>query len=108
MRLLANESDKVLAFLRGDLLFVFNFNPTRSFTGYGVLVPPASAWRHLFDTDEVRFGGQGRIEPGQGFSPVLVKDAEHGELVQQIRLYLPSRTAVVLRRDFKHTNRRKR
>ena len=108
MRLLANESDKVLAFLRGDLLFVFNFNPTRSFTGYGVLVPPASAWRHLFDTDEVRFGGQGRIEPGQGFSPVLVKDAEHGELVQQIRLYLPSRTAVVLRRDFKQTNRRKR
>ena len=97
-KLLANEPDKVLAFLRGDKLFVFNFNPTQSFTDYGILVPPASRWRHLFDTDEVRFGGQGRIAAGQAFEPALVRDGAHNELVQQIRLYLPSRTALVLKR----------
>ena len=97
-KLLANEPDKVLAFLRGDKLFVFNFNPTQSFADYGVLVPPASRWRHLFDTDEVRFGGQGRIAAGQAFEPALVRDDAHNELVQQIRLYLPSRTALVLKR----------
>ena len=96
VRLVANDGDKVLAFVRGELLFVFNFNPTESFTDYGVLVPPASRWAHLFDTDEVRFGGQGRIAAGQSFEPVLVKD--RGELVQQIRLYLPARTAIVLKR----------
>ena len=101
VRLLANEPDKVLAFLRGDLLFVFNFNPTRSFTDYGVLVPPASTWRHRFDTDEVRFGGQGRIRPGQVFEPILVKDESHNEIVQQIRLYLPARAALVLERVFR-------
>ena len=101
VRLLANEPDKVLAFLRGDLLFVFNFNPTRSFTDYGVLVPPASTWRHRFDTDEVRFGGQGRISPGQVFEPILVKDESHNEIVQQIRLYLPARAALVLERVFR-------
>ena len=98
MRLVANETDKVLAFLRGDFLFAFNFNPTQSFTDYGVLVPPATRWRHLFDTDEVRFGGQGRIAPGGAYEPALVRDANHNELVHQIRLYLPARTAVVLRR----------
>ena len=97
-RLVADEADKVLAFLRGSLLFVFNFNPTRSFTDYGVLVPPASDWRHLFDTDEPRFGGQGRVQPGVTYAPSLVFDARHDELVQQIRLYLPARTAVVLKR----------
>ena len=96
LRLVANESDKVLAFLRGDLLFVFNFNPTRSFTGYGVLVPPASAWRHLFDTDETRFGGQGRLARGTVYAPALVHDAARNELVQHVRLYLPARTAQVL------------
>ena len=96
--LVANEPDKVLAFVRGDLLVVFNFNPTQSFTDYGVLVPPASSWRHLFDTDERRFGGQGRIASGQTFDPVLVNDVNRHELVQQIRLYLPARTAMVLRR----------
>ena len=98
VRLLANEPDKVLAFIRGDLMFVFNFNPTKSFADYGILVPPATKWRHLFDTDEVRFGGQGRIASGQTYEPALVYDANHDEIVQQIKLYLPSRTAVVLKR----------
>ena len=98
IRLAANEPDKVLAFLRGDFLFVFNFNPTRSFTDYGILVPPATKWRHLFDTDELRFGGQGRIAADGMYEPELVRDAERNELVQQVRLYLPARTAVVLRR----------
>ena len=97
IRLVANEPDKVLAFLRGDLIFVFNFNPTKSFTDYGVLVPPASSWCHLFDTDETRFGGQGRIQAGGEYLPTLVKDDSRNELVQQIKLYLPARTAVVLR-----------
>ena len=96
LRLVANEPDKVLAYARGDLLFVFNFHPTASYEGYGVLVPPATKWEHLFDSDEERFGGYGRIAGGQRFEPVVVPD--RGELVQQIRLYLPSRTATVLRR----------
>ena len=95
-KLVANEPDKVLAYVRGDLLFAFNFNPTKSFTDYGILVPPASDWKHLFDTDEPRFGGQGRIQPGVTYAPALVSD--RGELVQQIKLYLPARTAIVLRR----------
>ena len=99
VKLAANEPDKVLAFVRGDFLFVFNFNPTRSFTDYGVLVPPATKWRHFFDTDEVRFGGQGRIQAGAPYEPTLVHDANHNELVQQIKLYLPARTAIVMRKQ---------
>ncbi len=94
-KLLADEPDKVLAFVRGDLLFVFNFHPSASYTDYGVLVPPATKWAHLLDTDETRFGGQGRIARAQTYAPALVPKA--GELVQQIRLYLPARTATVLK-----------
>ena len=94
VELVANDPDKVLAFKRGKYLFAFNFNPTKSFEGYGILVPPATEWKHLFDTDEVRFGGQGRIGRGAKYGPALVP--WRGELVQQIRLYLPARTAVVL------------
>ena len=96
VRLKADEPDKVLAFVRGDFIFAFNFNPEKSFPDYGILVPPATCWRHLFDTDEKRFGGQGRIESAQRFEPQLIRDG--AELVQQIRLYLPARTALVLKR----------
>ncbi len=93
--LLANEPDKVLAFARGDMMFAFNFNPVESFADYGVIVPPATKWRHLFDTDELRFAGQGRICPAQEYIPAMT---EHkGELVQMIKLYLPARTAIVLK-----------
>ena len=50
------------------------------------------------DTDEPRFGGQGRIAPGTLHEPVDAMDEARGEIVQKIRLYLPARTAVVLRR----------
>jgi 1,4-alpha-glucan branching enzyme len=94
--LAADDGDKVLAFTRGDFLFAFNFHHSASYTDYGIMVPPASRYRHFFDTDEVRFGGQGRIGKGTLHEPYLVP--ARGELVQQIRLYLPSRTAIVLKR----------
>ena len=50
----------------------------------------------LFDSDETRFGGQGRIADGQEFWPANVEMGD--EIVQQIKLYLPARTALVLKR----------
>ena len=87
----ADEGDKVLAFARGRMLFAFNFNPSKSFTDYGLLVPPASRWRHVLDTDEPRFGGWGRIAAGEAYAEDFVR--HRGELVRQARLYLPARTA---------------
>ena len=94
--LAVNDPDHVLAFWRDGLLFVFNFDADRSFTGYGILVPPGStAFRLVLDTDETRFGGQGRLTPRQTFIPEDVRIDD--ELVRQIRLYLPARTALVLK-----------
>ena len=94
-RVCAHEGDKVLAFRRGKLLFVFNFNPSQSFTGYGIRVPEGGRWRLALDTDEPRFGGEGRIVPGQTFTPEVIE--EDGARAAYVRLYLPARTALVLR-----------
>ena len=95
--LVLNDPDHVLAFIRGAYLFVFNFDPTRSYTDYGILVPPATAWKTMWSSDDVAFGGQGRQEEGLRYEPSLVED--RGELVQQIRLYLPARTVLVLKQE---------
>jgi 1,4-alpha-glucan branching enzyme len=94
--LVRNDADHVLAFYRGGFVFVFNFDPSRSYSDYGVLVPPGGTYRLLFDSDETRFGGQGRIAAGQEFWPANVEMGD--EIVQQIKLYLPARTALVLKR----------
>ena len=95
-QLCAHDGDKVLAFARGAFLFVFNFNPSVSFTGYGIRVPEKGRYRLVLDTDEVAFGGQGRLVAHQVFVTDEVGDGK--DAANWIRLYLPARTALVLRR----------
>lgn len=93
-----NNSDKVLAFHRGAFLFVFNFNPERSFADYGIPLG-AGKYRMLLSTDNGRFGGQDRIDEELTYYTLPV-----GNITSQhyLKLYLPARTAVVLKReDFK-------
>ncbi len=94
--LVRNDSDHVLAFYRGGYVFAFNFDSERSYSDYGVLVPPGGMYRLLLDSDEERFSGQGRIAAGQEFWTENVVQGD--EIVQQIKLYLPARTALVLKR----------
>ena len=51
-----NDGDQVLAYRRKNLIFVFNFNPTKSFTDYGFLVP-VGAYDVVLNTDATAFGG---------------------------------------------------
>ena len=90
----ADTPDQVLAFERGNLIFVFNFNPNQSFTDYGIPVIPGK-YQIKLNSDNGKYGGQDRIDenlvyttfPERSFTPN-----------QSLRLYLPSRSAVVLER----------
>ena len=94
-KLWEKDDDQILAFKRGDLIFVFNFNPSKSFDGYGILAPPGE-YEVVLSSDAKEFGGYGNIDlnvhhftkPDPLYSP-------HG--VAWLKLYLPSRTAQVLR-----------
>ena len=90
--LLANDGDKVLAFRRGQLLFVFNFHPQTSFTDYGIFTDDAK-YRLLMSSDEPEYGGFGRLEPDMVYLPETFEDR------YMLKLYLPNRTALVLRRE---------
>ena len=92
-----NDGDQVLAFMRGDLLFVFNFSPSRSFTDYGFLVPTGS-YDVLLNTDAKEFGGNGFADDSMphitNYDQLYA--AQHKEW---LKLYIPSRSAVVLRKS---------
>ena len=89
------KDDKLLVFMRGDLLFVFNFNSDFSISDYPLIVPPG-LYAHVLDTDAAEFGGFGRIEQGQEFPLTTVKRGDDRCLA--INIYIPARTAMVLRR----------
>ena len=91
-----NDGDQVLAWSRGSLVFVFNFSPTRSFEGYGFMVPEG-VYDVVLNTDAVRFGGNGLADDSvrhfTNFDPLLKRDGKGW-----LQLYIPARSAVVLRR----------
>lgn len=92
-----NDDDQILAYMRGDLLFVFNFNPNRSFTDYGFLVPTGS-YDVVLNTDNTKFGGFGftddTITHLTNYDKLYVD--QHKEW---LKLYIPARSAVVLRKN---------
>ncbi len=90
------DDDQVLAFMRGDLVFVFNFNPVKSFEGYGMLAPEGE-YEPLFNSDETEYGGYGNID--DTVNHLTEPDALYANAhLGWLKLYLPARTALVLRK----------
>ena len=89
-----HTEDKVLAFQRAGLLFVFNFHPFQSHQNYRFWAPEGE-YRVILDTDSPAYGGHGRLQPEERhvtFSPP--PDYNYPVL----SLYLPSRSAIVMER----------
>ncbi len=86
-----HESDHVLAFERGGLLFVFNFDPSRSYVDYAIPVSRGVDYELLFTSDDVRYCGFGLIERNCFCAYTPGMEGNH------LMLYLPARTAMLLR-----------
>ncbi|KAJ1260830.1 hypothetical protein BS78_10G262500 [Paspalum vaginatum] len=56
-----NEEKKVIVFERGDLVFVFNFHPKKTYEGYKVGCDLPGKYRVALDSDALVFGGHGRV-----------------------------------------------
>lgn len=91
-----NDADQILAYSREDLIFVFNFNPVQSFTDYGFLAK-SGTYEVILNTDSKLFGGFGLADDSvKHFTlhdPLYEKDEK-----EWLKLYLPARSAVVLKR----------
>ncbi len=92
-----NEGDQVLAYTRGDLLFVFNFNGTKSYADYGMQVDKGS-YKVVLNTDAAEFGGFGLADDGVVHFTKKDEDVSDDEVREWLRLYLPARSAVVLQK----------
>ena len=86
-----DDCGKVLIFERDDCYFCFNFHPENSYFDYGFEVLPGE-FETVLDSDAPEFGGFSRRAPEQRYW------SRQGQSGAFITLYLPSRTALVLKR----------
>lgn len=57
-----HQGDKVVAFERAGVVFVFNFHPTQSFTDYKIGVEVSGKYKLILDSDEAQYGGHSRLD----------------------------------------------
>lgn len=90
---LINNKDKVIAFTKGDALLIFNFNPSQSFDDYFIPLNEIGEYKVILSTDNERFGGFNRIDENY-----IYQSQKNNSNFSGFKIYLPARTAVVLKK----------
>ncbi len=90
-----DDGQKILAFRKNGLLFLFNFHPTNSLVEFQLPTHAHGHYQVVFDTDAAEFGGQERISHTTRYEAAPLPSMPD---TTGIRLYSPCRTALVLKK----------
>jgi len=90
-----HQDDKIVVFERAGVVFAFNFHTNKSFADYKIGVEVSGKYKIVLDTDDVKYGGQGRRD-----AAVEAHTFPEGYNGRRCHLcvYLPARTAMLLAR----------
>ncbi len=92
--LYADDEKKLLIYRRGPLVLAFNFHPTESYADLRIPIPDPTDYRIVLSTDQHAFDGFDRVVEGTHFP---WQNVPYLDREQSLQIYLPSRTAQVLR-----------
>ncbi len=89
--ILEHNEDKILAFKRNELLWIFNFHSNKSYEDYHIASAKGS-YQAVFNSDEVKYGGFDRVDQR------VVYKTFKGDSFNYISTYLPTRTLIVFKK----------
>jgi 1,4-alpha-glucan branching enzyme len=90
---LKHELDKIIAFERGNLLWIFNFHPTKSFSDYRIGTRWKGKYKIVLNSDSKDFGGHDRLNESTDFFSNPEPWCDRDNFIQ---VYIPCRTCIVL------------
>ena len=89
-----DEDKKVMIYTRGNIVFAFNFNPTRSLENYFIPISKAGKYRVILNSDSAKFGGFDRANSDYIYKTFKSKSKGVGFFC-----YLPTRTVLVFKKE---------
>uniref|UniRef100_A0A5F9DKX8 1,4-alpha-glucan-branching enzyme n=1 Tax=Oryctolagus cuniculus TaxID=9986 RepID=A0A5F9DKX8_RABIT len=88
-----HEGNKIIAFERAGLLFIFNFHPSKSYTDYRVGTALPGKFKIVLDSDAAEYGGHHRLDHNTDF---FSEPFGHNGRPNSLLVYIPNRVALVL------------
>ena len=89
------EDDKVLAYQRGNLIFIYNFNGDQSYVDYGILADKGT-YKIILNTDNSKYGGYNLVD--ESIEHITLSKPVHESGKEWLMLYLPARSALILKK----------
>ncbi len=89
-----DENNKCLVYERAGLIFLFNFHTSGSIPGYEFAVPEQGNYKIVLNTDNVKFGGHGRINEEMLYATRF----DEGTSSHYLSIYSTNRTAIVFKK----------
>jgi 1,4-alpha-glucan branching enzyme len=90
-----NKSAQVIVFKRGELVFVFNFNPKQSFQDYAFQTE-AGKYSIVLNTDSLQYGGNGLVDEQMVYYTTFIDNKLM--INKYLKIYIPSRTGLIFKR----------
>lgn len=87
-----DEQNHTIVEKKGGLVFVFNFHPTACIADYKFYIPEPGVYKIVLNSDDLKFGGFGRLDPNQEFF-AMPKDGHY-----ELSIYNVNRTVLVLKK----------
>ncbi|MBC8314710.1 MAG: alpha amylase C-terminal domain-containing protein [Bacteroidales bacterium] len=91
-----DDVNKTIIFEKQELIFVFNFHPDLSIPDYQFQVSESGDYRSVLNTDNVDFGGQGRIDETKNHTTLFHPETK----TNRLSIYNTNRTAQVFQRIY--------
>jgi len=91
---LKDDGDKMIVFERGDLVFVFNFHPSQSYSDYRIGCKEGGPFRLVLSSDNPEFGGYSNLWTFNA-QPAYAEDYEFNGRPNSMCVYAPSRSVSV-------------
>ena len=88
-----HQDDKIMIYTIGNLVFAFNFHPTKSFDGYYIPVDKTGTYEIVLSSDAGKFGGFDRVDVQYQYKATTTPAEWIG-----FNCYLPSRSAIVFKK----------
>lgn len=88
------QDNKLLAFRRGDLIFLFNFHPTYSYENFNLPTHEYGKYQVIFSSDDPKYGGHERISKDTTYETKEILGTDF----TGITIYIPNRSALVLKK----------
>ena len=91
-----DDLNKTIIFENRSLIFVFNFHSDHSIPDYQFQVPESGDYRSVLNTDNVKFGGQGRVDETKKHTTRFHPETN----THWLSIYNTNRTAQVFQRIY--------